>query len=79
MQPQIQALDQVVLSAGKREQKIGEVTVSIDILKPEKLIENNNTVKLDAAVDNIPGVNIINGQANIRGGRGVSYGAGSRV
>ncbi len=79
MQPQIQALDQVVLSAGKREQKIGEVTVSIDILKPEKLIENNNTVKLDAAVDNIPGVNIINGQANIRGGSGFSYGAGSRV
>ncbi|MBI3233702.1 MAG: Plug domain-containing protein, partial [Bacteroidetes bacterium] len=79
MQQMPQALDQVVVTAGKREQKIGEVTVSIEVLKPEKLIENNNSVKLDAAVENIPGLNVINGQANIRGGSGFSYGAGSRV
>lgn len=74
-----QGLDQVVVSAGKREQKLAEVTVSIDVLKPQQLIENNNSIKLDAVMDNIPGVNIVNGQANIRGGSGFSYGAGSRV
>ena len=34
---------------------------------------------MEDAIDFIPGVSIIDGQANIRGGSGWSYGAGSRV
>jgi outer membrane receptor protein involved in Fe transport len=50
----------------------------MEVLKP-KLIEERNAVSMDEAIDYIPGVNIIDGQANIRGGSGWSYGAGSRV
>lgn len=68
----------VVISAGKFEQRLEDVTVSMEILKPN-LVESKNTVSMDEAIDNIPGVNIVDGQANIRGGSGWSYGAGSRV
>lgn len=68
----------VVISAGKFEQRIEEVTVSMEVLKPD-LIEKRSNSLMDEAVDYIPGVNVIDGQANIRGGSGWSYGAGSRV
>jgi iron complex outermembrane receptor protein len=50
----------------------------MEILKPS-LIENTNTVSLEQAIERLPGVDIIDGQANIRNGSGWSYGAGSRV
>ncbi len=68
----------VVISAGKFEQRLEDVTVSMEVLKPA-LIENRNSITMEEAVDYIPGVNIVDGQANIRGGSGWSYGAGSRV
>jgi outer membrane receptor protein involved in Fe transport len=71
-------LDQVVVTASKFEQRISESTVSVDIIKPD-LIKSANAVKVDAILDKVPGVQMINGQANIRGGSGFSYGAGSRV
>ena len=73
-----QFLDEVVVSAGKYEQNITEVTVSMDILKPS-LIENKNTTQLDQIMNQIPGVNVYDSQISIRGGSGFSYGAGSRV
>ena len=71
-------LSMVVISAGRFEQKIEEITVSMEVLKPS-LIENKNTTQIETAMDQIPGVNITDGQANIRGGSGWSYGAGTRV
>ena len=71
-------LDVVVISAGKFEQRIEETTVSMEVIKPQ-MIENKNTTKIQTAMEQIPGVNITDGQANIRGGSGWSYGAGSRV
>lgn len=71
-------LNTVVVSGSKFEKKLGEETVTLDVIKPE-LIENSNDVKLDETLQKVPGVNIIDGQANIRGGCGYSYGAGSRV
>ncbi len=68
----------VVITASKFEQKLEDVTVSMEVLKPQ-IIESRNNVAIDEAVDYIPGVLIIDGQANIRGGSGWSYGAGSRV
>jgi outer membrane receptor protein involved in Fe transport len=68
----------VVVSAGKFEQNLNEVTVSMEVLKPS-LIENKSIQSIENAVDQVPGVNVIDGQANIRGGSGFSYGAGSRV
>ena len=71
-------LGTVVVSAGKFEQKIEETTVSMEVIKPS-LIENKNTTNIQTAIEQVPGVTITDGQANIRGGSGWSYGAGTRV
>lgn len=71
-------LNTVVVSAGKFEQKLEEVTVSMEVIKPA-FIENTNATAMDVAMEQVPGVTVIDGQANIRGGSGFSYGAGSRV
>ncbi len=78
LEPESKQLDIVVVSAGKFEQNLNEVTVSMEVLKPS-LIENKSIQSVDNAIDQVPGVNVIDGQANIRGGSGFSYGAGSRV
>ncbi len=73
-----QALQTLTVTSGKFEKALGEVTVSMDVIKPE-LIANTNTQSVDNVLQKVPGVTIIDGQANIRGGSGYSYGAGSRV
>ncbi|MFM7217678.1 MAG: TonB-dependent receptor [Bacteroidota bacterium] len=78
LEEESQLLDVVVVSASKFEQRIEEVTVSMEVLKPY-LIENTNATSVDQSLDQVPGVSIVDGQANIRGGSGWSYGAGSRV
>ena len=78
LEDEYQDLGTVVISASKFEQRIEEVTVSMEVLKPY-LIENTNATSADQALDQLPGVNVVDGQANIRGGSGWSYGAGSRV
>lgn len=75
---EVSLLETVVVSASKFEKKLGEETVSLDVIKPS-FIENQNLVTLDNAVERNPGVSVIDGQVNIRGGAGYSYGAGSRV
>lgn len=78
LEPAFTELEQVVVSAGKFEQKLSDVTVSMEVLKPT-LVDNKNTYNLETIMDQIPGVTIFDGQANIRAGSGFSYGAGSRV
>ena len=78
LSPSTKQLGTVVVSAGRFEQKIEEITVSMEVIKPS-LIENKNTTDIQTVMDQIPGVNITDGQANIRGGSGWSYGAGTRV
>ncbi|HEY4799848.1 MAG TPA: TonB-dependent receptor, partial [Bacteroidia bacterium] len=68
----------MVVSAGKFEQKLEEVTVSMDVMK-QTLIQNKNSTTMEDVMQQCPGVNILDGQANIRGGSGFSYGAGTRV
>jgi outer membrane cobalamin receptor len=71
-------LEEVVVSAGKFEQKLSDVTVSMDVIKLQ-IIENKNTTSLDQIMNQVPGVTVSDGQASIRGGSGFAYGAGSRV
>jgi outer membrane receptor protein involved in Fe transport len=71
-------LNTVTITSGKFKKRIQDVTVSMEILKPS-LIEHNHSTSFDEILDKIPGVNNIDGQVNIRGGAGYSYGAGSRV
>lgn len=71
-------LDMVVVSAGRFEQNVKELTVSVDVIKSD-LLETKNVTNIERAIAEAPGVHLIDGQANIRGGSGWSYGAGSRV
>ncbi len=78
----LQAADNILSTAtvtgSKVERSLGEVTVTLDIMKP-RLIENTAATGVDKVLDKIPGVDMIDGQANIRGGSGFSSGTGSRV
>lgn len=71
-------LDVTTITGSKYEKNLSESPVSISVIQP-RLIENTNMTKMDNLLDRIPGVQMIDGQANIRGGSGYSYGAGSRV
>ena len=51
---------------------------SLEVIKPTA-IENLGFTSTDEAIERAPGVTMVDGQANIRGGSGFSYGAGSRV
>lgn len=71
-------LDEVVVSAGKYEQKLSDVTVSLEVIKPHQL-SNQNITSLEMILEKTPGFSILDGQPSIRGGSGFSYGVGSRV
>ncbi|MFT7155646.1 MAG: outer membrane receptor protein involved in Fe transport [Parvicella sp.] len=71
-------LNDFVKSASKFDQKIGEVPVSMTVIKPD-LINNKATVSPESIVDQCPGVQVLENQVSIRGGSGFSYGSGSRV
>ncbi len=78
LKPETSQLETVVISVGKYEQKVEEVTVSTTVLKPQ-LIENKNTVNCETIMEQVPGVTVQDGQVSMRGGSGFAYGAGSRV
>lgn len=71
-------LDEVVVSASKYEEKLSDVTVSLEVIKPYQLSAQNIT-SLDDILEKTPGISILDGQPSIRGGSGFSYGVGSRV
>jgi len=71
-------LETVVISEGKYEKPLSKVTVSMEVLKPAT-IGNANDTEISQSIERVPGVDVVDGQANIRGGSGYSYGAGSRV
>ncbi len=73
-----QQLGTVVYSEGKFAKPLEKVTVSMDVIKPN-IIENKNTTSMDQALQQSPGVTIVDNEPQIRGGSGYSFGAGSRV
>lgn len=73
-----QDLKTVVISASRYQRDAKEETVSIEVI-PKSFVTNNNPTSMDQAMQRVPGVTIIDGQANIRAGSGFTYGAGSRV
>lgn len=76
--PEATLLNTATVTSGKYETPLSEVTVSLEVIQPD-LIESTSKPTLDEALQKVPGVTIIDGQANIRGGSGYSQGAGSRV
>ena len=71
-------IDQVVVSAGRVEQRLSELTVSLSIIEP-RVFEKDHITDASELLNKTPGVEVLDGQASIRGGSGFSYGAGSRV
>lgn len=69
---------QIIVSAGKYEQKVEDLTVSTSVVPPDK-IEKRNFTKLDDLLRYVPGVSMAEEQLSIRGSSGFSQGAGSRV
>ena len=70
-------LDDVVVTAGRFEQRSTDVTVSMEVLKPQALRSQAPT-DLSATLQTLPGVEIIDKQPSIRGGGGWTYSVGSR-
>ncbi len=71
-------LNEVVVSANKSEQRISDITVSLSIIKPGSVTDNHIT-NAEEIADQTTGMEVMDGQASMRGGSGYSYGAGSRV
>jgi iron complex outermembrane receptor protein len=70
--------DEVVVTAGKYEQKKSELPVSSEIIHSKEFTEKNFS-NLEEALRYVPGVNLTDDQISIRGSSGYSRGAGSRA
>ncbi|MCH2022273.1 MAG: TonB-dependent receptor [Saprospiraceae bacterium] len=78
MAPMVMVNETIIVTDGRYEKRLEESTVAIDVIGT-KQIESNNITSLDEIVKKASGVQIIDGQINIRGGAGYAYGVGSRV
>ena len=71
-------MDAVVVSATRYGQPVRESTVSMQTLSA-KQIESRNTVNIKSALEQVPGLTVLDEEPQIRGGSGFSFGVGSRV
>ncbi len=78
LQQKVIESEQVIITAGKYEQKKRELTVSADVIPADELDKKNYT-NLKDALQFVPGVNMVEDQVSIRGSSGYSRGAGTRV
>lgn len=70
--------EELVVTASRRSQLIGRVSVSMNTITPEDLTFKN-VLSLENAIEYLPGVQVLGNSVNIRGSSGFTYGAGSRV
>ena len=78
LQSSSEVLNTVVISSGKFNQKLNELTVSMEVLKPAMIIDKNTT-SIETALEQVPGLTIIDNDPQIRGGSGFTFGVGSKV
>ncbi len=67
-----------VITAGRHEQDLAGVTGSVDVITPQA-VDMQASSDIENALVQSSGVDIIDGQPNIRGSSGYAYGVGSRV
>ncbi len=77
MKQQSEMMEEVVVSAGRFDQKLSDITVSMEVIKPENIVRQNAT-DLSKVLNTLPGVDVTDKQPSIRGGSGWTYGVGSR-
>lgn len=78
LQEAIESTSEVVVTGSVFETRASEKVISIEVIKPE-FINAINPVRFDDVLKRVTGLNVMDGQANIRSGSGWSYGVGSRV
>jgi len=78
LETDIYQIDQIVVSADRMEKKASDLTVTMHVIKPEYLSRIHLT-DAQELMNKIPGIEVLDGQASVRGGSGFSYGVGSRV
>jgi outer membrane cobalamin receptor len=78
MVPSSLELKTLVVTGSKYEQKLENSIATIEVLKSQS-IENSNPSRIDKAIEKVPGITIVDNEAQIRGGSGFSSGLGSRV
>ena len=78
LQPYASELQGIEIKVGKYEKRYEDLTVSMEVIK-SVTIENRNTRTIETALDQTPGLNILDGEAQIRGGSGFTFGVGSKV
>jgi len=67
-----------VITAGRHAQDLPDVVSSMEVINPSK-VDLQATGEIEDALQMGSGVDIIDGQPNIRGSSGYAYGVGSRV
>ncbi len=78
MQDIILEMDEYIYSENKNATKLEESTISTSLIKPT-LIQNRNATSGAAAVDLVPGINVVDAEPQIRGASGFTAGLGSKV
>jgi len=74
----VQEIEGVTANVGRFDKPLEDQTVSMEIIRPE-IIENKNTRSIETILDQTPGLNILDGEPQIRGGSGFTFGVGSKV
>ncbi len=70
--------DEIIISAGRYDRTPEQVMVSTEVID-RAVIEAKNTTNISTVLDQIPGVNILDEEPQIRGGSGFTFGVGSKV
>lgn len=78
MKPNPITTDDIVFSADKNPTKLEEAAVSIQLVKPSS-IQNRNATSGDKAIEQLPGVSVVDGEPQIRASSGFTAGLGSKV
>ncbi|MCB2222460.1 MAG: TonB-dependent receptor [Bacteroidetes bacterium] len=71
-------LSGVEIKVGRFDRQVEELTVSLEVIVPDQ-IENRNATHIEEILDYTPGLNILDGEPQIRGGSGFTFGVGSKV
>lgn len=78
LQPTTIEMPEVIISASKKAGSLMETPATVSVMDAS-YVRQQNILAIDEALQFAPGVNLLQGQINIRGSSGYTRGAGSRV
>lgn len=78
LEPYVNELQGVEIKVGRFDRPIEEITSTMEIIKAD-IIQSKNVTNITTILDYAPGLNILDGEPQIRGGSGFTFGVGSKV